>query len=89
MDISDVTPIPGFEITDYSFWGESRIEHVPTGAIVVLRSTPVSEEFGTAISTYDVPTLAGVSWALWYIPEPSALPLLALGGLIIAKRSRL
>jgi hypothetical protein len=65
---------------DYDTWGADRLNRVPAGAIIALRSTPADETFGTMVTTLDVPEPRGIDWALWVIPEP-ATALLLLSGL--------
>lgn len=71
---------------NYDLWGAGPIASIPAGATVVLRSVPVNQPGGTATATFDVPALNFSSWAMWYVPEPSSLALLVLGGLAAIRR---
>lgn len=86
VDISGVPPIPGFPLDDYGNWGAG--ENIPPGALVVLRSLPHSRDFGTVCATFELPKLTGLTWALYYIPEPATAAALAIGGLAILRRRR-
>ena len=84
VDVSDVMEIPGFPKSDYANWGAGLT--APPGAVVVLRSEPLTRDFGTVISTFNVPQLHGLNWVVFYIPEPATLALLTTGALAIARR---
>jgi hypothetical protein len=84
VDISGVTEIPGYPIDDYANWGAGPI--VPPGALVVLRSVPQTQQFGTVIATFDVPELSGLNWYLYYVPEPHSVALLTIGALFVLTR---
>lgn len=79
VDISNVAPIPGADIQDYANWAAGPLSAVPAGATVVLRSVGLDQPGGTATATFDFPQLEFSNWAMWYVPEPAALPLLAIG----------
>ena len=57
---------------DYGGWGVSLITAIPPSATVVLRSVGVDQPFGTAVASFDLAALNGISWALWWIPEPAS-----------------
>ena len=86
IDVSSVPPIPGVDINDYNNWGAGPIETIPLNSSVVLRSSGSGQPGGTATATFDVPALNFTNWAMWYVPEPTSLALLALGGLAAIRR---
>lgn len=86
VDISGVQEFPGFPKAEYINWGAGPLENIPVGALTVLRSGPIHQPSGTATATFDVPALNFTSWAMWYIPEPTTLALLAFGGLAAVRR---
>ena len=86
VDISAVPEIPGFPIGDYTNWGAGPT--IPPGALVVLRSEPFQQQFGTVIATFDEPGLGGLNWALYYVPEPASAAALTIGGLGVVLRRR-
>lgn len=86
VDISNVPPIPGWDINDYNNWGAGPIGSIPSSSWVVLRSTGLTQPGGTATATFDVPALNFTNWAMWFAPEPTSLTLLALGGLAAIRR---
>lgn len=86
VDISNVPPIPNADINDYNNWGSGPLGSIPAGSRVVLRSIGVNQAGGTATVTFDVPALNFTNWAMWYVPEPTSLTLLALGGLAAIRR---
>lgn len=86
VDVSNVPPIPGADINDYDHWGAGPMADVPSNSRVVLRSNGVGQPGGTATATFDVPQLNWSSWAMWYVPEPTSLALLTLGGLAAIRR---
>lgn len=85
VDISGVAGAPAGN-TDW------RVGEIPAGtpeSRIVLRSQPPSagsQSPGTVLATFDVPAIAGISWGMYFIPEPSSLALLALGALAIRRR---
>ena len=80
VDVSGVTGAPG----DYAPWGAGPLASIPAGATVVLRSVGLNQPGGTA--TADFENLNFTSWAMWFIPEPTPLALLALGCLAAIRR---
>ena len=86
VDIDAVAEIPGFPKSDYDNWGAGPLGSVPSSSTVVLATIPVNQPGGMATSSFDVPALNFSSWAMWYIPEPASLALLAIGGLVAIRR---
>jgi hypothetical protein len=84
VNIDAVPAIPGFPKDDYNNWGAGPT--APAGATIVLQASGLNQPGGTATATFDVPQLSFTSWAMWYVPEPTSLALLALGGLAAIRR---
>jgi hypothetical protein len=54
----------------YEGWDAGLLNAVPPGATVVLRSQAPNFPWGTAVVGFDS-DIRGITWALWWIPEPS------------------
>ncbi|MBI5864965.1 MAG: PEP-CTERM sorting domain-containing protein [Planctomycetes bacterium] len=81
--------IAGVSVPAGATWGAGVLGTEPAGSTFVLRSEPPvggTQTPGTVLATFDVPQIAGVSWGIWFVPEPTSLVLLALGGLAAFRR---
>jgi hypothetical protein len=68
IDVRDVVPTD-----NYAGWFAGDLADAPAGALIVLRSEPVTAVAGTVFTTFDNPTIRGINWGLWYVPEPATI----------------
>ncbi|GMU83493.1 MAG: hypothetical protein AMXMBFR47_33630 [Planctomycetota bacterium] len=70
---------------DPNFFFELGSPQSATGPIIFESVLPGSA-FGTVSASYDNPTLTGLDWAVWYIPEPAPIAIFLIAA--VALRSR-
>ena len=56
-----------------------------TGPIVLLSDT-FRNSPGTVSASFDNPAITGLDWAVWYIPEPSAMGAVLMVGVMFTRK---
>jgi hypothetical protein len=83
VHVRDVVPTD-----DYAGWFAGDLADAPPGALIVLRSEPVSAVAGTVFATFDEPFIRGIDWGLWYVPEPAFGSSLLVAMMVLSRRFR-